>query len=106
LDTVRIARDFGTVSELLPDGVSYVDAPHPFASAIKMAATFLSWGENIEQKYMPPKRIWLDGEKLEAHFKRVEKLREDELKGRSSTVEGWDGTDMVDNEAARALIVG
>lgn len=84
--------------------MNLLDAPHTIVNAIKTATVFLSWQENLEKEYVPPKRIWLDGEKIDEHFKRVEKLREEKLKTGSTSVEGWDG-DMKENAAAKALVV-
>jgi hypothetical protein len=104
LDTIRIARDFGTVSQVLPPGLSLYDAPHTFVEAIRSTIVFLGWQDNLESKEIPPKRVWLDAKKLDAWFKDVKAKREDEMKGRSNTAEGWDG-DMVQNDAVRQMIV-
>jgi hypothetical protein len=104
LDTIRIARDFGTVSQVLPQGLSLYDAPHTFVEAIRSTIVFLGWQDNLESKEIPPKRVWLDAKKLDAWFKDVKAKREDEMKGRSNTAEGWDG-DMVQNDAVRQMIV-
>lgn len=99
---MRIARDFGTVAQLLPEGCQLIDAPHPFVNAINMALTFLSWQENVLKKEQPPKRIWLDGEKLDAHFKLMDKRREEETKSQGNDP-AWRG-EMVQNDAASMLI--
>jgi hypothetical protein len=104
LDTIRIARDFGTVSQVLPPGLSLYDAPHTFVEAIRSTIVFLGWQDSLEFKEIPPKRVWLDAKKLDAWFKDVKAKREDEMKGRSNTAEGWDG-DMVQNDAVRQMIV-
>jgi hypothetical protein len=107
VDTVRIARDFGTVSELLPEGfVDLRDCPHLFFEALRTAMVVLSFDE-LPKDERPPKHIWLDGEKLTAWFKDVERKREDKYGGgggdasRPGPIE-----DPVENEAARSLIVG
>jgi hypothetical protein len=101
---VRIARDLGSVSALLPPGcVSLIDAPFVFVRSIRAALAFLGWQENLEAKEVPPKRIWFDEDKLDAWFKDMRKQRELEMKGQSNSEEGWDG-DFKRNEAAKMLI--
>jgi hypothetical protein len=105
LDTVRIARDFGTVSELLPAGLSLLDAPFPIVGAIRMATVFISWRENLPSKEQPPKSIWLDGNKLESWFKDVEAKREAEMKGKGDKDHPeWDG-EMKSNDAIKFMLV-
>jgi hypothetical protein len=104
LDTVRIARDFGTVSQLLPEPLTLIEAPYNLVGAIRATMVFLSWQENLPAKEIPPKRIWLDAKKLDAWFKSIEKKREDEMKGQSNDIEGWDG-EMKQNEAARSILI-
>lgn len=105
MDTVRIARDFGTVSELLPAGMSLLDAPFPIVGAIRMATQFLFWRENLGPKEVPPKSIWLDGKKLEGWFKDVEAKREAEMKGNTKSEDGvWDG-EMKSNDALKYMLV-
>lgn len=75
MDTVRLARDFGTVRELYPDGVdSLWDLPHPLFDAIRMASIFLSF-EELPKDEQPPRRIWDDGDKLKEWFEEVERKR-------------------------------
>lgn len=103
VDTVRIARDFGTVSEILPDGFDDVrDCPHVFFEAIRTALMVLAFDE-LPKDERPPKRIWLDGEQLTGWFKDVERKREEKYGG-----DGGPGPieDPVQNDAARSLIVG
>lgn len=90
------------MSQLLPNGLTLFNAPYTFLEAIKTTLVFLSWQENLERKYQPPKRIWLDGKKLDEWFKKVEKLREDEMKGKNNPEE-WSG-EMVDNDAVSMLV--
>lgn len=105
MDTVRIARDFGTVSELLPRGLSLLDAPFPLVGAIRLATQFLSWRENLPRDEQPPKAIWLDGEKLERWFKDVEAKREAEMKGNTKSDDGiWTG-EMKSNDAIKYMLV-
>lgn len=103
MDTVRVARDFGTVSELLPDGFDDLrDLPHVFFEALRTAVLILSFDE-LPREERPPRRIWLDGEGLAAWFKDVERKRDEKYSGsdRPGRIE-----DPVENQAARSLIVG
>lgn len=105
MDTVRIARDFGTVSELLPAGVvSLLDAPHSLVGLLKTTMVFLSWQDNLPNDEMPPRRIWLNEKKLKRFFKDMDKKREAEMKGKGNDVEGWDG-ELVSNGAAMSLLI-
>lgn len=98
---MRIARDFGTVSELLPEGVADVrDMPHTLFDNVRLALHFLSW-EELPPEDQPPRRIWLDDELLTAWFEEVKRRREDERKGESRDID-----DPVQNEAAKGLLVG
>jgi hypothetical protein len=102
LDTVRLAREFGDVSQLLPAGVEHVrDLPHTLFEAYRVALMFLSFDELPEDE-RPPRRIWHDGEALREHFEAVKRSRRREAEGHGSTrIE-----DPVDNQAAKELIVG
>lgn len=74
MDTVRVARDLGDVSTLLPEGVPLSDAPHNLVSAIALTLRFLGF-EELPLDERPPKRIWLDGEALNAWWEEVERKR-------------------------------
>lgn len=101
IDTVRLARDLGDVSQLLPPGVETLrDMPHPVFSATRQALIFLSF-EELPEDETPRKSIWNDGEALKEHFDRVKVDRKRKYGGDSSS----DIEDPVQNEAARALIV-
>lgn len=101
IDTVRIARDFGTVSELFPPGTENVrDLPWRWFEAIRLAMFFISFDELPEEE-RPPRKIWLDTEALESHFSALKAKREREAKG-DKTLEG----EPVQNKAARDLISG
>lgn len=100
IDTVRLARDLGTVQQLMPPGVtSLLDLPHVLFRAIKLALMFAGWDENLEDYERPPKRIWLDGRQLKAWFEQVRVNRRREAEGKSIE-------DPVANAAAEGLIVG
>lgn len=92
----------GTVSELYPEGITELaDMPHTLFTAIRMGLNFLSF-EELPSEEQPPKKIWLDGEKLEEWFAAVKKNREDMYSGKGDKqIE-----DPVDNAAANGLIVG
>lgn len=100
-DTVRLARDMGTVSQLLPGWCrDLMDAPFLLFDAIRTALVFLSFDE-LPDNERPPKRIWLDGEKLNDWFRQVKRNRDREMKGEST-----DDGDYEQNAAAEALLVG
>ena len=104
MDTVRIARDFGTVSQILPDGLTLFTAPFTFIDAIRAALVFLGWRENLLTEEQPPKKIWGDSEALDAWFAEVERKREDKIKGQGNDREGWDGP-MEKNAAVSMILV-
>jgi hypothetical protein len=102
VDTVRIARDFGTVAELVPDGFRDLrDMPHAFFEALRNALLVISFDELTEDE-RPPRRIWNDGEGLKAWFDDVRSRRDEKYGGKGpGPIE-----DPVENEAARSLLVG
>lgn len=98
INTVRFARDFGTVDHLLPEGVTSVrELPHTVFNAVVEALVFLGFDE-LAPEDRPPKRIWRDGKKLNAWF--------DEVRRRWKGDRGGEIDDPVENPAARDLIVG
>lgn len=100
---MRIARDFGTVAELYPPGITDLrDIPAIWFDAIRKALTFISWQENLEDEEQPPRAIWLEPDKLEAHFALVKQRRKEkfDIKG------GGEIENAVENDAAKALVVG
>lgn len=102
MDTVRIARDFGTVAELLPDGFDDLrDVPHVFFEAVKHALVIVSFDELAEDE-RPPRRIWNDGEQLRSWFEDVKAKRAEKYGGKGpGPIE-----DPVDNDAAKLLLAG
>lgn len=102
MDTVRIARDFGTVAELLPDGIADVrDCPHTLFAAIRVALMVISFDE-LDDDERPPRRIWLDNDRLAAWFKEMRRKRHEKYGGKGpGPIE-----DPVNNGAARSLLVG
>lgn len=106
IDTVRLARDFGTVSELFPSWVESVrDLPHALFELIRTAMVFLGF-EELAPDEQPPKRIWLQGEKLKEWFAEVNRRRHREAGGSGSGNGSQPIEDPVQNEAAKGLIVG
>lgn len=104
MDTVRIARDLGDVSELLPKGIDHLaDCPYNIHDAITKALLFLSFNEELDQEERPPKRIWLDPPRLKEWFDAVKKQREKKygVDGKKE-IEG----PSVENKAAKNLISG
>lgn len=102
LGTVRIARDLGGISSLLPAGVdSLDDCPFPLFDAIQRGLVILSWDE-LPRDERPPRRIWDNDPALIEHFERVDRERE-----RKFSVAGAGSIDdPVSNDAARSLIAG
>lgn len=100
LNLVRIARDSGDVSSLLPPGVkSLYNAPHLFVEAVRMALFFLSF-EEYPKEERPPKKIWLDADKMQAWWEQVE------INRRSKTDGGGDFQSMPQNALLKDLFVG
>lgn len=82
VDTVRLARDLGDVSQLLPDGIrSLRDVPWRLQQAIKAGLMFLGF-EELPSEDMPPRNIWLDGDALKGHFDQVKARHKDQSSGR------------------------
>jgi hypothetical protein len=81
LALVRIARDAGDVSSLLPPGVkSLYDAPHMFVVAVKQALQFISF-EELPTEERPPKWIWLDNERMTRWWDEVKLNRQNKNNG-------------------------
>jgi hypothetical protein len=91
----------GTVDRLFPPGVTdLLDVPHTIFRAIHHALDVLTWRENLLRgEEEPPKRIWLDPEKLREYFEDLDAARQ--RQDRSADIE-----DPVDNDAASLLING
>lgn len=99
IDTVRLARDMGDVSQLLPAGVGTVrDIPKHLLDAIRNAMFYLSL-EEVPDEDRPPHSIWADNAKMRGWFKEVKARHERKARG----VEDID--DPVQNSAADMLIV-
>lgn len=105
LETVRVVRDTGTVSALLPPEFADIrDCPHTLFESISLALRFLAFDELPEDE-RPPKRIWLNPKRLKAHFDEVTRKRNREIetgsKGSNRQIE-----DPRENKAAEGLLVG
>lgn len=83
---MRIARDGGGVSQLLPDGHRLDDAPYVWFDGVRWALMVLSFDE-LPSEDRPPRRIWNDGEKLEAWWADVKRRREAEARGESRHID-------------------
>lgn len=98
---MRIARDLGTAHLLFPPGISDIrDLPAVQFDAIRTSLMFLGFEEMTEED-APPRSIWLDDEKLTAHFKRLkeQRKRESDPNGAKS------GGEMKQNSLAKDMVV-
>lgn len=97
LDTVRLARECGNISSLFPPGVTRIwDLPFTLHLAIKSALYFLSFEEISDMQDRPPKRIWLDGDKMNEWWKAV----------RERHSAGTEVAEMPQNEALKDVFPG
>lgn len=102
LQLVRIARDAGDVSSLLPPGVkSLYDAPHLFVDALRTALYFLSF-EELEKHERPPKKYWLNNDKMNQWWADVEANR----RSKSGNPGGESYQSMPENELLKQAFVG
>lgn len=68
---MRIARELGGVSQLLPAGCDgLADAPYNLVDAISAALGFLGF-EEFPREERPPRNIWFNPEAMESHWQRV-----------------------------------
>ena len=73
------------MSLLLPDGIDHHgDCPHTLHEAILTALRILQY-EEFPKDERPPKRIWLDGDKLKDWWEEIERQREAKYKTDSDT---------------------
>lgn len=54
-----------------PEVENPIDLPWPFVEAWQTALTVLGWFENLSEDDQPPKDIWHDSRRLEAHFAEI-----------------------------------
>lgn len=86
---------------LLPEGIRTIaDLPHSLHDAITVALRYLSW-EELPEDERPPRGIYVDGEKLKAHFTKVKKERDEKYGGKDG--QSREIEDPVSNDAAKAL---
>lgn len=91
------------MSSLFPPGITHAaDLPFHIHDAIAKGLAFASFDE-LPSEERPPRKIWLDPDKLKEWFDAVEKRRKEQYGG------GGDRQpieDPVENAAAEGLIVG
>lgn len=101
LSTVKIARDAGCLSSLFPDGIKRLwDLPHTLFNSIRLGLTFLSWQENLLKEEVPPRKMWLDEDRLKQWFAEVDANRERKAKGEGDTMS------MPENPLVKQLLGG
>jgi hypothetical protein len=87
LETVRLARDCGDISSLFPPGITRLwDLPHTLHSAIRLALIFLRF-EELPKEERPPKRMWLDADKMTLWWAEVKRNRDSKSKGNGSVMD-------------------
>lgn len=80
---MRIVRDLGDVSLLLPSGIDHIaDLPLNMFNALRQALGFLTF-EELPKDERPPRRIWLKPDELRAWFSEVERRREEKYGSQS-----------------------
>ena len=90
------------MSSLFPPGITHAaDLPYHLHDAISKGLAFAGFDE-LPSEERPPRRIWLDDEKLGAWFEKVTKLRKEKY----GTDDAKEIDDPVENAAAEGLIVG
>jgi hypothetical protein len=107
ISVVQVARDTGEgLRDLLPSWArSVADAPYTLIEHISFALTVLRWRENLDEKEMPPRRIWRNPEALSEWFEAVRADRKRNIE-RGSSDRSQEIEDPVENEAAKGLLVG
>lgn len=104
MDTVRVARDLGDMSLLLPDGVGDLyDLPYNIWNSVRHALGFLGFDE-LDKDERPPRSIWLDGREMRKHWRQVEATRKVKFGGKADRYadEGIEG-DVEENAAMKDL---
>ena len=73
--------------------------------AIEHALTILSWHENLSPEEVPPEYLWEDSEGLEQWWASIEEKRKsgEPISRSADTGNGDQGSDMTENDLARAL---
>lgn len=91
------------MSALFPEGIhSLGDLPHTLHDAIVTGLQFLRF-EELPADEAPPRSIYMDPKKLKAHFKAVDKRREEKF-GTDKDGDSKEIEDPVQNDAARLLM--
>lgn len=84
VDTVRLARDLGDMSLLLPPGITHLmDLPHTMFQAVRNALAFLGF-EKLPSDEQPPRDIWMDGKRMKQHIEGVEAARAVKFGGKAN----------------------
>jgi len=100
VDTVRLARELGDVSGLLPEGITKLrDIPFPLLESIRAALMFLGF-EELSTEDRPPRSIWTNAEALNSHFERIRRDHEARYGGGRHT----DGSEEQRNATLDLLI--
>jgi hypothetical protein len=103
LDTLRIVRDLGYVSSLVPDGYFGVwDLPFPLLEAVNQSLYFLRFDEIQHVEDTPPKKIWFDADAMRAWWVMVEDRMRRRAKGEEVSAD--DTGDQEPNAAAADLL--
>lgn len=83
---MRLARDIGDISSIFPPGISRLyDLPFTIFNAIRLALHFISF-EELPREERPPKKIWLDGDRMTEWWREVEENRKRKLRGEGDTM--------------------
>lgn len=83
---MRLARDIGDISSIFPPGISRLyDLPFTIFNAIRYALHFLAF-EELPREERPPKKIWLDGERMTEWWREVEENRKRKFGGEGDTM--------------------
>ncbi len=86
MDTVRIARDVGDMTLLLPVGISsFYDLPYNVFDAIRTTLGHLGL-EELPKEDRPVKSIWFDGKAMNAHWKMVEARNRVKYGGKADSI--------------------
>jgi hypothetical protein len=77
LDTLRIAKEVGDMTALLPAGITHMaDIPASLHDAITAGLQFVSFDE-LPKDERPRKAIWWDKDEMRAHWAMVDRLRDE-----------------------------
>lgn len=82
---MRLARDCGNLTLLLPDGVeSIYDMPYPLFEALQLALHFLTY-EELPKDERPKPEIWLEPKEMKQHWKAVDARRKAKYGGKEDS---------------------